>query len=134
MSFRTIRFVLALSGITAAMSVAAQPAQNNAKASYEAERAACASIPEPESRSACLRETAAAREEMQRGGLAGESDYQRNALARCHALPVADQEMCKRRTLDQGTVSGSVTGGGIYREYREITLPDATPVPDATPR
>jgi hypothetical protein len=135
MSSCTNRFFLVMAALTMSLGAHAQSAPNGgASARYESERAACASISEPESRSACLREAAAARAEMQRGQLAGESDYQRNALARCQLLPASDQELCRRRMLDQGTVSGSVSDGGIYREYREITLPDAAPAPGSTQR
>ncbi|WP_151633529.1 hypothetical protein [Noviherbaspirillum aerium] len=117
-----------------AIEASAQAGKNDsAAARYEADRAACALIAEPESRSACLREAAAARAEVRSGQLPeGRNDeYQRNALARCQALPTTDQELCRRRTLGEGTVSGSVSGGGIYREYREITVPDASPVSEA---
>lgn len=136
MSSRKIRLVLALTGLAAALNATAQSGRNDpATARYEAERAACASIPETESRTACLREAAAARAEMRQGQTnENESDYQRNALARCQALPPADQELCKRRTMGEGTVSGSVSGGGIYREYREFILPSAPPAPQAPHR
>lgn len=127
---------LMLTGLASALSAAAQSSRDNPGASrYESERAACAAISEPESRSACLREAAAARAEMRSGQPAEDAGvYQRNALARCQALPTADQELCKRRTLGEGMVSGSVSGGGIYQEYREVTLPDAAPAPDVSPR
>lgn len=129
MSIRKFRVALMIAGSAAALSAAAQSSRGSSPASlYEAERAACASIQEAESRAACLREAAAARAEM-RAGQAGEdaSVYQRNALARCQALPPSDQDLCRRRTLGEGTVSGSVSGGGIYQEYRELTLPEAAP-------
>lgn len=129
MSSCKFRVALLLTWLAAASSATAQSGRNDpAAARYESERAACASIPEPESRTACLREAAAARAEMRTGQPAEDAGvYQRNALARCQSLPPADQELCRRRTLGEGTVSGSVTDGGIYREYREITIPDAAP-------
>lgn len=134
MPFRKISSTLAVLGAATVLEASAQAGKNDsAAASYEADRAACSLIAEPESRSACLREAAAARAEVRSGQLAtgGSDEYQRNALARCQALPSSDQELCRRRTLGQGTVSGSVSGGGIYREYREITVPDALPVSEA---
>ncbi|MEC4719884.1 hypothetical protein RY831_12040 [Noviherbaspirillum sp. CPCC 100848] len=136
MSCRKFRFLLTLSGLAAALSAGAQSGQHDPVASrYESERAACASISEPESRSACLRDAAAAYAEMRSGQPVEDAAvYQRNALARCQALPLADQELCRRRTLGEGTVSGSVSSGGIYQEYREIILPDAAPASNASKR
>jgi hypothetical protein len=77
-------------------------------------------------RGACLREEAAARAEMKKGTLESSGDngaYERNALARCASLPAADRADCERR-MREGAASGSVTGGGIYREL-------VTPVPAA---
>lgn len=70
-------------------------------------------------RGACLREEAAAREEMKKGKLESSGDsgeYTRNALARCGALPAADRTDCERRVRGDGKTSGSVAGGGVYRE------------------
>lgn len=136
MSCRKFRFLLTLSGLAIALSASAQSGRSDPVASrYQSERAACASISEPESRSACLRDAAAARAEMRSGQPADDASvYQRNALARCQALPPADQELCRRRTLGEGTVSGSVSSGGIYQEYREVTLPGSTPASNAFQR
>lgn len=93
---------------------------------YAAERAACMQRPEAE-RGACLREAAAARQAARRGDLSGNGGaLEANRAKRCEALPAADRDACVRRAREEGTVSGSVEGGGILREYREIILP---PVP-----
>lgn len=136
MSCHKFRFLLTLSGLAVALSAGAQSGQNDPVASrYESERAACASIFEPESRSACLRDAAAAYAEIRSGQPVEDATvFRRNALARCQALPQADQDLCRRRTLGEGTVSGSVSSGGIYQEYREITLPDAAPASSASQR
>lgn len=42
--------------------------------------------------------------------------YARNALARCQPLTADDRQDCLARMAGQGTTSGSVSGGGIYRE------------------
>jgi hypothetical protein len=77
-------------------------------------------------RGSCLREEAAARAEMKQGKRDSSGDsgafYQQNALARCGALPAADRADCERRVRGEGTTSGNVSGGGIYREL-------VTPVP-----
>ena len=87
----------------------------------ESERAACARHTSAEDRKTCLRETAAAKAEARRGELrVPGADYERNAMQRCQALPAGDQEACRARVRGEGTSSGSVEGGGIYRETREI--------------
>ena len=99
--------------------------QNDIDARYQRERAACDSS---QDRAACLREAAAARDAARRGQLdEAQPDYDRNALARCEALPQAEREACRRRARGEGEMRGSVTGGGIYREYRELTLPGNPP-------
>lgn len=99
--------------------------QNDIDARYQRERTACDNS---QDRAACLREAAAARDAARRGQLDDvQSDYERNALARCEALPQAEREACRRRARGEGEMRGSVTGGGIYREYRELTLPGNPP-------
>ena len=98
----------------------------DADARYQQERAACNSGQSSEDRATCLREAAAAHEAARHGQLAEpQENYRQNALARCQALPASDRDACRRRTLGQGETEGSVSSGGILREYREITLPDA---------
>ncbi|HEY0846566.1 MAG TPA: hypothetical protein VGE12_14440 [Noviherbaspirillum sp.] len=96
-------------------------------ARYQAERAACDSAAILD-RAACLRDAAAARDEARRGVLNGtQADYEKNALARCAALPIEERDLCIRRTRNEGETSGSVGEGGIYREYRELDLPSVAP-------
>ncbi|MFC7514657.1 hypothetical protein ACFQUU_06545 [Herbaspirillum sp. GCM10030257] len=127
--FATLLVFLAF-GIVSAGTVAATGANaNDIQARYQTESAACRQLPVAEERTACLREAAAARNEALNGQLSdAQETYERNALARCNALPVSDQEMCKRRTRGEGVVSGSVSEGGVYREYRQITMPDAVQI------
>jgi hypothetical protein len=69
------------------------------------------------------REAGAARDEARRGELArGEnpSQFEQNKFARCDKHAGEDRELCLRRMSGEGTVSGSVQGGGIYRELRVI--------------
>ena len=92
-----------------------------AAAATESEQKFCASRATAEDRKTCLREAAAARAEARRGQLKQrDADYERNAMQRCEALPAADQEACRSRVRGEGHVSGSVEGGGLYRETREI--------------
>jgi hypothetical protein len=67
------------------------------------------------------REAGAARDEARRGILArGEntSEFDRNKFARCEKHSGEDRDLCMRRMSGEGTVSGSVEGGGLYRELR----------------
>src|SRR4051812_17301945 len=93
----------------------------DARRMQQEDRAACMSQA-GEDQAACLREAAAARLEARRGRLdEGESAaYEKNKLARCGYLPDADRKDCERRMGGEGTTSGSVAGGGIYRELRTI--------------
>lgn len=98
---------------------------------YQQERNACMNGSSQE-RTTCLREAAAARNEARRGQLTEENaSYEDNALARCKALPPADRPDCVKRVHGQGIVSGSVEGGGIYRETR-TTVVEPTPAPART--
>lgn len=93
----------------------------DARARYQQDRAACDRGQTAEDKATCLREAGAAFQESSRGHLidAGASLYQQNALLRCTALPPSDREACRARMQGQGTVSGSVAGGGLLREYVE---------------
>jgi hypothetical protein len=90
---------------------------------YQQDRAVCNSGRSQEDRATCLREAGAAREETSRGHLtnAGNAQYQENAQARCGALAGGDRDACQARMRGEGTVSGSVAGGGMLRE---IVTPD----------
>lgn len=48
--------------------------------------------------------------------------FARNAIKRCEPLQEPDRSDCLARIQGQGTTSGSVAGGGIYRELvtREV--------------
>ena len=88
-----------------------------AQARYERERAVCMSGQSNQDRATCLREAGAAFAQAKRDGLDdGSAPYVRNALQRCEPLPDEDRRACVSRMQGQGTTSGSVAGGGIYRE------------------
>lgn len=88
---------------------------------YQEERAACSALAGDERRT-CLREAGAARQEARRGGLTDEQAvYDTNRRARCAYLGGDDRTDCERRMRGEGTTSGSVSGGGIYRELRSVT-------------
>ncbi len=59
----------------------------------------------------------------------------RNALRRCEPLPEPDRKDCMARMQGQGTTTGSVATGGIYRELvtREVGEPAAKQPEGAAP-
>jgi hypothetical protein len=122
MAFRSFAHVLSwmLVATTAAAAADARKA-SDAQKRYQDERAACMSSTSAD-QAACLREAAAARQEAKRGQLESQAEYEKNRFMRCNYLPAGDREDCERRMRGEGTVSGSVEGGGIYRELRS-TVP-----------
>ena len=102
---------------------AAAHADNAIEARYRSERAVCLSGQSNQDRATCLKEASAARAEARRNGLATAStQFAQNALARCNGLPPGDQADCKRRIEGEGSVNGSVEGGGVIRELK-TTVP-----------
>lgn len=91
-------------------------------ATIQKERADCLNGSSQQDRATCMREAGAAKQESQRGNLRDSGDYQANASKRCAALPAAEKADCERRANGEGSVSGSVGGGGVVREL-------VTPVP-----
>jgi len=74
-----------------------------------------------------LREAGAARAEAKRGVLGKDdnpAEFERNRLARCDRHTGEDRELCIRRMNGEGTITGSVEGGGILRELH-VTVPAA---------
>src|SRR5690606_30073399 len=97
--------------------------------------AACMSGRTAEDQKTCLREAGAAAQAARQGGLAHEEEnYRQNALARCLPLPPEQREACRMRIQGEGTVRGSVEGGGLYRELRirEPAPQATTPAPSTT--
>ncbi len=100
----------------------ASPA-SDARERYLEDRAACLEGRTHTDQATCLREAGAAQDAARRGELTERSgDYERNRLARCNYLPEPDRGYCIRRMHGEGTVSGSVAGGGILRELI-VTVP-----------
>lgn len=70
-----------------------------------------------------VHEAQAARQEARQGKLkdnADEAQRERNRFARCEYLKGDDREYCIRRMNGEGTVSGSVEGGGLLRELTVV--------------
>lgn len=126
--------IAALAALAALPALAAGP--NNAvvdpKARYAKESAACSRIAEHGARANCLSE-ASTRLAATQPTPAGESAelLRQNAIKRCEALPEPERKDCLLRMQGQGTVSGSVEGGGLYRELvtREVGVPGAASAP-----
>jgi hypothetical protein len=92
-------------------------------AAWADDRTDCQKLEDKEARAACVREAGAAKQAARRGQLMeSNADFEKNRLARCGYVPAADREDCERRARGEGTVTGSVEGGGIYRELR-TTVP-----------
>ena len=83
-----------------------------------------ASAADSDKRDPAVREAQAAKVEAKRGGLtdAAEDQLKQNRYARCDAHKGEDRDYCIRRMNGEGTVSGSVEGGGLIRELR-VTVP-----------
>ena len=110
-----VLFALLFSSVTAH---AAGPAGgSNAQQTYQYDRADCMSGRAGADKTACLREAGAALQESKGGKLAdANTDFAGNRTARCAYLKGDDRGYCLRRMNGEGTVSGSVEGGGILRE------------------
>jgi hypothetical protein len=106
----------------------------NAKARYEQERSRCLSGQSGQDQKTCLREAGAALQASRQGQLDDHgARYTRNALERCKPLPSDEAKDCRDRILGQGSVSGSVKGGGLYREKATTEVHVLPPVDTTQP-
>jgi hypothetical protein len=114
----------------ASLVLAADPASaaggQDARATYQAERARCEAGRSGQDLATCLQEAGAAQDESRRGHLQQQAPAQEqaNRASRCDSQPAADRAECEKR-LSQGTVEGSVQGGGILREVVTPVAPAA---------
>jgi hypothetical protein len=122
--------VVALLSAAPAAFAADKVATMSAKARLQRDRAVCARNPDQGMRDECFSEARAAYADT-RPSDSDESPAQlsRNALKRCEALREPDRQDCVLRMQGQGTTTGSVAGGGIYRELvtREVGEPSVKP-------
>ena len=111
----------------------AAPDKASIEASYQRDRAACQSIGVPQDRSNCLRDAGAARAQALRTGRRTPSSEEltRNAVQRCQRHPPEERVICERMARGEGTVSGSVQGGGTIREL--VTQEPLPPPPPVSP-
>lgn len=127
------RAACALCLLASALAVPPALAANKAKpldiqARYQRDSALCMSPRYQGDRNECMSEASTTRSMA----LPPQVDpdpgrYARNALKRCEPLPDADRRDCVARMQGQGTTSGTVAGGGIYREL--VTRETAPPEP-----
>ena len=123
--------------VPAAQAVQAAAAQTEAKAAPARSRGACPTV-RGDARDNCLSE-ASTRLASTRPSHPAENPEQlmRNALRRCEPLRDPDRQDCVARIRGEGTSTGSVAEGGIYRELvtREVgAMPAPEPsVPPAAP-
>lgn len=107
-----------------------------AQSIYEQDRAACMRSDSRHERSSCLREAGAVRAQGQ-SRLPGSTPETRmdNAMKRCADLPPENKATCERMVHGEGTVSGSVAGGGTIRELVTSVppVPPMQPMPPAPP-
>lgn len=109
--------------LVSGLAAAAASDLSEAQARYRQERATCMRGQSHQDRATCLQEAGAALQEARRGTLGdGRSSYVQNRLMRCEVHAGEDRQDCLRRMHGEGTISGSVEGGGIYRELR-TTVP-----------
>lgn len=110
---------LALSAFVATAWAATPKAEIEAQ--YQHDRAICLSGKSNQDQATCLKEAGAVRAEALRGDNGdGNVNYRRNQLDRCKALTGEEEKDCKLRMKGAGTVSGSASAGGIYRELTTI--------------
>lgn len=103
--------------LMAASVLAASHKANELRTRYQQELAVCQSGKSGQEVHVCQREAEAAFAAAKRGDLDnGLATYTRNAQERCIALPTTQRAECMKRMQGQGTVDGSVAGGGILRE------------------
>jgi hypothetical protein len=110
---------------------AAPAAKSSAEATYRFEREKCLSGRSHQDRATCLKEAGAALAEARRNRLdngASAAQLAANRIARCQAQPEADRADCERMARGEGTVAGTVEGGGVIRELvtRQVGTPTRT--------
>jgi hypothetical protein len=118
-TLRTLALSSTLALLASAPAFAGGESKTDAQAAYQRERAACVEGRTQQSRHDCLKEAGAALQEARRNRLDnGENDRQleANREARCQYVGAEDRPDCIRMMQGEGTVTGSVEGGGLYRE------------------
>lgn len=119
-------------GLAAAVPGHAAPTTDRAELAalasrHKQERLNCMSEQALPARTDCLRDTDVAYAHAKRNRPSDiDPPYAQNAVRRCEALPGDDQRHCVARVGGQGTTTGTVAEGWIYRELI-VTEPAAEP-------
>lgn len=103
---------------------------------YRDDRAACLRESEPQARSDCLREVAAAQASRRAARPRVDESPEalaRNALQRCQAFSGERRTLCERLARGEGEVSGSVDSGGLLRRLETVEPAPAAPPPSVVP-
>lgn len=101
-------------------SASAAPA-TDARARYQQDLADCDSPDSRQDPQACRLEATRARAEAQRGGFTdNQADYSYNRLRRCDVHQGEARAQCVVRMQAESGIQGSVAGGGILRESRQV--------------
>ncbi len=112
---------------TAAAVAADNAATISAKARLQSDRVVCSRIRDQGDRDQCLSEASTLYAGTQPSNPdENPAQLMRNALKRCEPLREPDRQDCVLRTQGQGTTTGSVAAGGIYREL--VTIEVVEPV------
>lgn len=107
-----------------------------AQSTYEQDRAACMRSDSQHERTSCLREAGAVRAQGPNRVQGATPEVRMdNALKRCADLPPESKATCERMVRGEGSVSGSVAGGGQIRELVTTVpaVPPMQPMPPAQP-
>ena len=103
--------------LTAAMAAAQPDTKPGRDALYQSDVQACKSGRSGQDTDTCLTEARRARDARKKGALDTQAaNVQANARARCAVFTGDARDACHARIDGRGSVSGSVSGGGILRQ------------------
>ena len=117
-----IALVTAASLLCAFTAMAATPAAlADAQARYRQDMALCNSGQSNQDPATCREEAQHALAAARRGELNdAPGQYEKNAMQRCEALKGDSRSACLARMRGEGSVEGSVAGGGILRQIETV--------------
>ena len=122
-SISLLRNLALAAAATLACAGTALAADADAQARYRQEMAACDSGRSNQDTATCREEARRALAAARSGQLNEPStSYQQNATQRCGVLQGDEMRDCEARMRGQGSVEGSVGGGGIIRESVTTTI------------
>lgn len=122
-SISLLRNLALAAAATLACAGTALAADAGAQARYRQEMAVCDSGRSNQDTPTCREEARRALAAARSGQLNEPStSYQQNATQRCGVLQGDDMRDCEARMRGQGSVEGSVGGGGIIRESVTTTI------------